>query len=102
MRYNLISYLVGDGIKNITKNKKSTFSAITIMLVTMLTVGICLVIGKNVNSILTNIESEYPLEIYLKDDITVSEKETLENNILPNTPIPIPNTKNIIVTSVNI
>ena len=81
MRYNLISYLVGDGIKNITKNKKSTFSAITIMLVTMLTVGICLVIGKNVNSILANIESEYPLEIYLKDDITVSEKDALENNI---------------------
>lgn len=81
MRYNLISYLIGDGIKNITKNKKSTFSAITIMLVTMLTVGVCLVIGKNVNSILANIESEYPLEIYLKDDITVSEKETLESNI---------------------
>lgn len=81
MRYSLISYLVGDGIKNITKNKKSTFSAITIMLVTMLTVGICFVIGENVNSILNKMEEEYPLEIFLEDDITVSEKEKLENEI---------------------
>ena len=81
MRYNLISYLIGDGIKNITKNKKSTFSAITIMLVTMLTVGICFVIGENVNNILNKVQDEYPLEIYLKDDITVSEKDKLENEI---------------------
>ena len=81
MKYNIISYLIGDGIKNITKNKKSTISAITVMIVTMLTVGICLVIGENVNSILSKMEAEYPLEIFLEDDITVSEKETLENNI---------------------
>lgn len=81
MRYNLISYLIGDGVKNITKNKKSTFSAITIMLITMLTVGICLVIGENVNSILGKMQEEYPLEIYLKNNITVSEKDRLESEI---------------------
>lgn len=81
MRYNLISYLIGDGIKNIAKNKKSTVTAITIMIVTMLTVGICLVIGENVNNILGKMEQEYPLEVYLKDDITVAEKENLENEI---------------------
>lgn len=81
MKYNIISYLIGDGIKNVSKNKKSTFSAITVMLVTMLTVGICFVIGENVNNILNKMEAEYPLEIYLDEDITVSEKETLENNI---------------------
>ena len=81
MKYNIISYLIGDGIKNVSKNKKSTFSAITIMLVTMLTVGICFVIGENINFILDKMESEYPLEIFLEDDITVSEKEVLENKI---------------------
>ena len=81
MRYNVLSYLIGDGIKNITKNKKSTVSAIIIMIVTMLTVGICFVIGQNVNSILGKMEEEYPLEIYLKDNITVSEKEKLESEI---------------------
>lgn len=81
MKYNIIGYLISDGIKNISKNKKSTISAITVMLVTMLTVGICLIIGENVNNILRKMEAEYPLEIYLDHNITVSEKETLENNI---------------------
>ncbi len=81
MKYNIISYLIGDGIKNVSKNKKSTISAITVMLVTMLTVGICFVIGENVNGILKKMEAEYPLEIYLEDDITVSEKDILENEI---------------------
>ena len=81
VRYNVLSYLIGDGIKNITKNKKSTASAIIIMIVTMLTVGICFVIGQNVNAILGKMEDEQPLEIYLKDDITVSEKEKLESEI---------------------
>lgn len=81
MRYNVISYLIGDGIKNISKNKKSTVSAIIIMIVTMLTVGICFIIGENANAILGKMEEGYPLEIYLKDDITVSEKEKLENEV---------------------
>ena len=81
MRYNVLSYLIGDGIKNITKNKKSTVSAIIIMIVTMLTVGICFVIGENVNAILGKMEQEYPLEIFLKDDISVSETEKLESEI---------------------
>lgn len=81
MRYNVLSYLIGDGIKNITKNKKSTVSAVLIMIVTMLTVGICFVIGENVNAILGKMEEEYPLEIFLKDDISVSEKEKLESEV---------------------
>lgn len=81
MKYNIISYLIGDGIRNISKNKKSTISAIVIMFVTMLTVGICYVIGENANAILNKIQTDYPLEIYLDNNITVSEKEKLEEEI---------------------
>lgn len=81
MKYNIISYLISDGIRNVSKNKKSTFSAITIMLVTMLTVGICFIIAENANAILNQMQDEYPLEIYLDNDITVSEKENLEEKI---------------------
>lgn len=81
MKYNIISYLISDGIRNICKNKKSTFSAILIMLVTMLTVGICFIIGENANAILNKMKDEYPLEVFLEDDITVSEQEALENQI---------------------
>ncbi len=81
MRYNLISYLIGDGIKNIAKNKKSTFSAIIIMVVTMMTVGICFVIGENVKAILNEMENGYPIEVYIKNDTSDVDKATLEAQI---------------------
>ena len=81
MRYNLISYLIGDGIKNISKNKKSTITAITIMVVTMLTVGICFVIGQNVKAILGKMEKGYPIQVYIKDEATEDDKNNLENQI---------------------
>ena len=81
MKYNIISYLIGDGIRNISKNKKSTFSAIIIMIVTMLIVGTCFVIAENTNAILGKMQNDYPLEIYLEYGITVSEREALENEL---------------------
>ena len=81
MRYNLISYLIGDGVKNITKNKKSTFSALIIMVVTMMTVGICYVIGENVKAILNEMESGYPIEVYIENGTTDAEKSALEAEI---------------------
>ena len=81
MKYNIISYLIGDGIRNISKNKKSTFSAIIIMIVTMLIVGTCFVIAENTNAILGKMQNDYPLEIYLEDGITVSEKRSFRKRI---------------------
>ena len=81
MRYNLISYLIGDGIRNIGKNKKSTFSAIIIMVVTMMTVGICFVIGENVKAILNNMENGYSINVYIKETATETDKNELKAEI---------------------
>ena len=81
MRYNLISYLIGDGIKNIAKNKKSTFSAIIIMIVTMMTVGICFVIGENVKYILNQMENGYSIDVYIDKSASDEEKEQLKEEI---------------------
>ena len=81
MRYNLISYLIGDGIRNIGKNKKSTFSAIIIMVVTMMTVGICFVIGENVKAILNNMEHGYSIDVYIKETATETDKNELKAEI---------------------
>ncbi len=81
MRYNLISYLIGDGIRNIGKNKKSTISAIVIMVVTMMTVGICFVIGENVKAILNNMENGYSIDVYINKDATDTEKNELKANL---------------------
>ena len=81
MRYNLISYLIGDGIKNVAKNKKSTFSALMIMIVTMMTVGICFLIGENVKAILGQMENGYQIEVYIADGISQTEKNKVEDEI---------------------
>ena len=81
MRYNLISYLIGDGIKNIAKNKKSTFTAIIIMVISMITVGIFIIIGENAKAILKNLETSYPIEVFILNGTTDEQKETLKNEI---------------------
>ena len=81
VRYNVISYLIGDGIKNITKNKKSTISAIVVMVVTMLTIGLCFVTGENVKAVLTEMEEGYPISVYIEDGTTEAEKAKLEEQL---------------------
>lgn len=81
MRYNLISYLIGDGIRNIGKNKKSTMSAIIIMVVTMITVGICFVIGENVKAILKNMENGYSIQVYIDNHATQAQKNQLKKEL---------------------
>ena len=81
MRYNIISYLIGDGIKNIAKNKKSTFTAIIIMVITMITVGVCLIVRENANAILNKMVQGYSIEVYIADGTTDLEKQELKQEI---------------------
>ena len=52
VRFNVINYLIGEGIRNLFKNKKSTMSSLMIMCATMLIFGLFFVIGENINEIL--------------------------------------------------
>ncbi len=73
MRYNVITYLLGEGIRNVFKNKKSTSASIIIMSLTMLIFGVFFVITQNINSIMEQIESEQGIEVFLYD---ISEDQT--------------------------
>lgn len=75
MRYNVITYLIGEGFRNIFKNKKSTSASLIIMCLTMLIFGVFFIIGENVNSMVAQIESAQGIEIFLKD---ISEEKTKE------------------------
>ncbi len=50
MRFNVISYLLKEGIRNVFKNKKSTISCLMIMCATMLIFVLFVVIGENINA----------------------------------------------------
>ena len=73
MRYNVVTYLIGEGFRNVFKNKKSTSASIIIMSLTMLIFGIFFVITQNINNIMRQVESEQGIEVFLYD---ISEDQT--------------------------
>ena len=48
MKYNVISYFLSEGFRNVFKNKKSTGASLMIMCATMLIFGLFFLIGQNV------------------------------------------------------
>jgi len=80
VRYNVITYLLGEGIRNVFKNKKSTSASIIIMSLTMLIFGVFFVITQNINSIMKQIESEQGIEVFLYD-ISEDQTKALEDYI---------------------
>ena len=80
MRYNVVAYLLGEGIRNVFKNKKSSSASIIIMSLTMLIFGVFFVITQNINSIMKQIESEQGIEVFLYD-ISEDQTKALEDYI---------------------
>lgn len=73
MKFNIISYLIGEGFRNVFKNKKSTFSAILVMCISMLVFGLFFLIGENVNHIMNTVESSQEIQVFIKNDATEDE-----------------------------
>ena len=81
MRFNVVSYLIKEGFKSTFKQKKMTGASIIIMCATMFIFGLFFVIGENVNSVITQIESQQGIQIFIDEDATDAEIETLGNQI---------------------
>lgn len=77
MKFNVIGYLVGEGIKNTFKNKKSTFSAMLVMCISMLIFGLFFIIGENVNHVMQTVENAQAMQVFIKLDATDEEITTL-------------------------
>ena len=63
VRYNVISYLIGEGLRNVFKNKKSTVSALTVMCLCMLVFGMFFMIGENIDYTVKSIEKEQGIAV---------------------------------------
>ena len=81
MRYNVLSYLIGEGFRNFFKNKKSTGASLMIMCATMLIFGLFFLIGQNVNYMLKEIESEQGMQVFMIKDATEEQIKTLGEQI---------------------
>lgn len=70
MRYNIVSYLIGEGVKNVFKNKKSTSASLVIMCLTMIIFGVFYMISSNINSIVEQVEAAQGMEVFFNTDTT--------------------------------
>ena len=82
MRSNVINYLIGEGIRNLFKNKKSTMSSLMIMCATMLIFGLFFVIGENINAFVKNVAEAQEIRVIIDNEATESEIEEIGNAIL--------------------
>ena len=81
MKYNVLTYLIGEGFGNVLKNKKQATS-IGIMCIAMLAFGLCFVITQNLNHFVKQIETAQGIQVFIKDGTTEEEIATLKNDIL--------------------
>lgn len=77
MRYNILTYHIGEGIRNLFKNKKSTIASLCIMMATMLMFGIFFIIGQNVNHIMKTIQEEQGMQVFIKKDADNTEVQEI-------------------------
>ena len=80
MKHNVFSYLMSEGFRNVFKNKKSTGASLTIMCATLLIFGIVFVIVANINYMVTNIEGQQGMRVFI-NDVSESEAKSIGEKI---------------------
>ena len=68
MKFNTIGYLIGEGFRNTFKNKKSTFSAVLVMCISMLIFGFFFILGENVNHIMGTVENAQAIQVFILEN----------------------------------
>ena len=81
MKFNVLSYLIGEGFKSIFKNNKSTFTSIGIMCATMFVFGVFFAIGENINSFVRQVELSQGMRVVVKDGATDAEIQAIKDKL---------------------
>lgn len=81
MKYNVIFYLIGEGFRNVFKNKKSTLACLGIMCATMVIFGIFFAIIENINFMIEQVEGEQGIEVFIVNTATENQIKELGDKI---------------------
>ena len=81
MRYNGFTYLISEGFSNVFKNKKSTMTSLITMICAMFMFGAAFAIGENVIYVMKQVQQSQGIEVFILNDATDEEINTLEANI---------------------
>lgn len=77
MRYNIFGYLIGEGFRNVFKNKKSTIASLIIMFATMFVFGIFFMVEENVNHLTKTVEQQQGMTVFIYDTATEAQRNEL-------------------------
>ena len=81
MKYNILGYLIGEGVSNVFKNKKSTGASLIIMCATMIIFGVFFILGENINHFVDQIKSEQGFQVFIETDATQEEIDKVGEEI---------------------
>ncbi|MGN1301826.1 MAG: permease-like cell division protein FtsX [Clostridia bacterium] len=81
MKYNVISYFLSEGFRNVFKNKKSTFSCLGVMCATMFIFGLFFAISQNINNMVAEVEDAQAIRVFALNEATQEEIDTLGKKI---------------------
>lgn len=81
MRYNGFTYLISEGFSNVFKNKKGTMISLITMICAMFMFGAAFAIGQNVNYIMEQVQASQGIEVFILNDATDEQTNTLETEI---------------------
>ena len=81
MKYNVLNYLLGEGIRSVFKNKKSTAVALMTMCATMFIFGIFFAATQNINSFVSTLKDEQAIQANIKRTASDEEVSKLKEEI---------------------
>lgn len=81
MKYSILGYLIGEGFKNLLKNKKQAMSSLTIMFATMFVLGVVFLIVQNVQDIISQVEEQQAMQVFITLDTDEQSMIALGNEI---------------------
>lgn len=81
MKYNVLTYLIGEGFSNIFKNKKQAATSFGTMCLIMIFFGICFIVVGNFNHFIKQVESQQGIRAFIINDATEEDIQTLGEQI---------------------
>jgi len=68
-------FLLSEGIKNLWRNKLTSFSAIFSIFLTLIIAGSLVIISQNTNKVIEYLRDKYKIEVFFKDNVPIQKVE---------------------------
>ena len=70
-------FLLSEGIKNLWRNKLTSFSAIFSIFLTLVIAGSLVIISQNTNKVIEYLRDKYKIEVFFKDNVPIQKVEVV-------------------------